>query len=174
MTYLKNSLFFAAILFISVSCTTHNSPNEFSIEIFPDKSQNLNTITVSADHIQQKCVFLNAEAENKWRHQYMMYILDDKNEVIPIVHVVNQDKATCEDQIKKIKKILNKADQVKICVRDKFEKDNSSPEEIDFGKLGKHSTEYSYLWFQSICNNKDCYSYDVFTNICPGFPRQPL
>lgn len=162
------------ILFISISCTTHTSHNEFSIETFSDKRQNLNTVTVSADHIQQKCIFLNAEAENKWRHQYMMYILDDKNEVIPIVHIVNQDKATCEDQIKKIKKILNTADQVKICLRNTFTKNNADHEEIDFGKLGKHITEYNDLWFQSICNSKDCYSYDVFTDICPDFPRQPL
>ncbi|MES2803713.1 MAG: hypothetical protein V4654_14570 [Bdellovibrionota bacterium] len=53
-----------------------------------------------------------------------MYILNDKNEVIPVMHSLNQDKTSCETQIQKVKKILKKSSEVKICLRGDIKKIN--------------------------------------------------
>lgn len=170
MANLRNSTLFILLFWLSTSCTLL-SAQKYSINTYPSATggDTQQVITVSSDHIQQKCIFLNAEAENSWRHQYFMYILNDKDEVIPVMHNLNQDKTTCEAQIKKIEKIYQTSSEVRICLRGDIKKYNQYPEQITFGKLGSHTTKYDELWFQAICNTKNCYTYDSLIDTCPGF-----
>lgn len=170
MKFLRNSSLFILLFWLSASCALLNV-KIFSLDSYPSTTggDTHQVITVSPDHIQQKCIFLNAEAENSWRHQYFMYILNDKDEVIPIMHSLNQDKTTCESQIKKIEKIYKTASKVRICLRGDIKKYNQYPEQIAFGKLGTYTTKYDELWLQAVCSEKNCYSYDGYTNTCPGF-----
>lgn len=128
------------------------------------------------DRIQQKCLFLDAEAENQWRHQYFMYVLNDKNEVLEIMQSTNQDKDSCQIQLNKIEKILKPESLVKLCVRGELKKNVPQSEDqgefIKFGTLGGHKVVYEALTLDSICNSKECFSNnDVWVNACPGFVK---
>ena len=81
----------------------------FEINSFDTKTSadNLHVLTVTSTHVRQECIFLNAEAENKWRHQYIMYILNGSGEVIPVMSSIHQEKSVCMEQLSKIEKILN-------------------------------------------------------------------
>ncbi len=170
MANLRNSTLFILLFWLSTSCALLNS-KKFSLDSYPSTTggDTLQVITISSDRIQQECIFYNAEAENNWRHQYMMYILDSEDEVIPIMHSLNQNKIDCTNQIRTIKSIYQKSKQVKLCLRGDIKKPHPYPEKINFGKLGQHTTKYEALWLQAVCNEKICYSYDGYTNTCPGF-----
>lgn len=121
--------------------------------------------------------FFNAEAENKWRHQYLMYILNDKSEVLEIMQSTNQDKDSCYSQIQKIEKILQLESRVRVCARSELEKKVQDPESqketIQFGSLGNYRITYEALILDSICNSKKCFSNnEVWVNTCPGFVKQ--
>jgi hypothetical protein len=136
----------------------------------------LSVIEVDSNRIIQECYFMNAEKENNWRHQYILNILNDKNEVIPVYYPVNQDDFYCLAHLKKVEKILKKSSRMKLCVRDKLEKITDytvTPIEIhDFGSLGKHESPYHALTFDTICNSSDCVSIsDTWIHTCPGFPK---
>jgi len=81
MIYLRNSSLFALLFWLSTSCAIQNE-KKFSIESFPSKYDHkaFQIVNLSSNSIQQKCIFLNAEAENSWRHLHLMYFLNDKNE----------------------------------------------------------------------------------------------
>jgi hypothetical protein len=152
------------------------SASIFSIDTFHTEVDDLHVIQVRSDRIRQKCLFLNAEAENSWRHQYFMYALNDKNEVFEIMQSTNQDKDTCYSQAQKIEKILQSDSQVKICVRDELKRNIPEPSSqntpIQFGPLGKHKVTYEALTFDSICNSKKCFSNNEnWVNTCPGFVK---
>lgn len=170
MTYLRNSTILTLLLWLSVSCASHRIV-KFSIDSHPSTTggDNLHVVTLSSDRIQQECIFYNAEAENNWRHQYMMYILNNADEVIPIMHSLNQNKSDCAKQIKNIKNIYQKSTQVKLCLRGDIKAPHPYPEKINFGKLGQHTIKYNELWLQAVCNDKTCYSDDAYINTCPGF-----
>jgi hypothetical protein len=173
MLHLKSSSILLSMCLFTAGC---QSTPVFNIETFHTKVNDLHVIQVRADRIQQKCLFLNAEAENSWRHQYFMYILNDKNEVLEIMESTNQDRDTCHSQAQKIDKILRPASHVKICVRDELKKNVQEPSSentpIQFGSLGKHNVNYEALTFDSICNSKKCLSNnEVWVNTCPGFVK---
>jgi hypothetical protein len=136
----------------------------------------LNIIEIDGNRVIQECYFMNAEKENNWRHQYILYMLDANDEVIPVYNPTNQDKAQCLAQFKKVEKVLKNVTRVRLCVRDKLEKitDGSTPEVHDFGPLGKHESPYHALTFDTICNNlQKCYSIsDTWTKTCPDFQKQ--
>ena len=103
-----------------------------------------------------------------------MYILSDKNEVLEIMQSTNQDKNTCEAQIKAIEKILQPEPQVSLCVRGSIEKNPQGPtvesRTIRFGNLGDFKVSFESLTLDSICNSKTCFSNNsVWVNTCPGF-----
>ena len=79
MEYLKNSLLLIALM--CLSCVTKKT---FDITSTNGKngSENFHVVTTSSSHIMQECVFLNAEDENRWRHQYVMYVLNDQKEIL--------------------------------------------------------------------------------------------
>lgn len=158
MRNLKNN-FLILLIFASLGCTTQKI---FEIKSFPSSNgyDDFHAITVSSNRISQKCLFLNAEDENKWRHQYMMYVLNDKDEVLPVMYSIHQEKSVCLEHLKKIEKIIKKDSQVKLCVKDKLKTDASDSTLYDFGAFGKHSARYDLLTFDSICNSSDCYSYN--------------
>lgn len=146
----------------------------FEINSFDTKTSadNLHVLTVTSTHVRQECIFLNAEAENKWRHQYIMYILNGSGEVIPVMSSIHQEKSVCMEQLSKIEKILNKNPKVEMCLRDSLKKDLTNTEMQDYGVLGKHRVVFEVLTFDSICASKDCYSVnDVWTETCPGFKK---
>ena len=153
---------------LGTSCITRSV---FEIDSFEkyEGEDDLHIITVDSDRIKQECVFLDAEAENKWRHQYMMYVLNSKLEVIPIIYSLHQEKSVCLAHLKKVEKVLTKNVQVEICAKDKFHIYPTSEERSqDFGKLGKHHVRYDYLTFDSICSSKECYRVnDAGTKSCP-------
>ncbi len=173
MAHLKSSSIVSVMCLFIIGC---QSTRIFNIETFHTKVNDLHFIQVRADRVQQKCLYLNAEAENNWRHQYFMYVLNDKNEVFEIMESTNQDKDTCYTQAQKIDKILRSESKVKICVRDELKRSIQDPTgqnaPIQFGPLGKHKVTYEALTFDSICNSKKCVSNNsVWVNTCPGFVK---
>ncbi len=168
MTNLKNNLLF---LFLLLSgCQT---PKPFEIKSF--EKEELHIVKVSSDRVKQECYFLNAEKENKWRHQYFLYILNNGNEVIAAMHPINQDDDQCRIQKTKIEKILKEDSKVTLCLRDVLIKNSekSTPDiYIDFGSYGKHSSSYTYLTLDTICNSKQCFSIsETWTDTCPGVKK---
>lgn len=169
MKNLKNKLLF--ILFLNFSCASKQS---FIIKSFHTEtsSEELHTVKVNSSRIQQKCSFLNAEDENKWRHQYTMYILNDQNEIIEILHPIHQDKNSCLSQIKEISKIIKEEKTVDLCLRGNLKKDLNTNEIYEFHVSEKYPIIYSFLTFDSICSSKKCYSInEAWKETCPGFKK---
>lgn len=170
MPNLKNNLLLLCIFIHGCQSTTPN----FNLKTFHSKADDLHVIEVNSDRIRQKCLFFNAEAENNWRHQYLMYVLNDKNEALEIMQPTNQDKDTCYNQIREIKKILQSELRVKLCIRDELKKQSSGSENqvnpIQFGILGTHDVVYQTLTLDSVCNSKKCIrNNDIWIHTCPGF-----
>jgi len=179
MAILKNNYFFAILFSLASAC---QSTQTFDLQTFPaDQGSNLDDlhiVSVDSNRIQQKCLFFNAEAENKWRHQYLMYVLNSRGEVFEIIHPFNQDEASCQSQVRKIEKVL-KADRVRICVRNELklvpEEQITQTEVIQFGPLGHHKIRYESLTLDSICNSDKCFSNnDIWVNTCPGFTTHEI
>lgn len=166
----RNNYLFSIFLILLCSC---QSTQKFKMTTLEKKE--LNIIDVDTNRIIQECYFMNAERENKWRHQYILNILNEKNEVIPVHYPTNQGKPECLAHLKKVEKILKKERRVRLCVRNRLEKmnmDDSPPEFYDFGALGKHESPYYSLTFDTICNSKECFSIsDTWTYTCPGFGK---
>lgn len=177
MHNLKSNLFHSVFFLLVSAC---QSTPAFKIATFPERNRSnlydLHVIDVVSNRIQQKCLFLNAEDENQWRHQYFMYVLNDKNEVLEIMQSTNQDKDSCQIQLNKIEKNLKPESLVKLCVRGELKKNVPQSEDQDefikFGTLGGHKVVYEALTLDSICNSKECFSNnDVWVNTCPGFVK---
>ena len=169
MLNLKNSLLLIA--FLCLSCVTKKS---FEITSFHDEkiSEDFQVVKVSSYHVKQECLFYDAEDENKWRHQYMMYILNDQKEVIEVLHGVNQTKSVCMAQLKSVSKILKQSSEVSLCLRGALKKDLINSEFQIFNGSEKYPIRYEFLTFDSICNSKNCFSVnDVWTHTCPGFKK---
>jgi hypothetical protein len=169
MESLKSKLLLGILFFgIMTSCQTSKV-----FEMKSDEKNELNVIKLKTDRIIHECYFLNAEKENIWRHQYFLNVLNEKNEVISIMYPTNQDVETCQEHLKKVEKIFKNASEVRICARDILEKivETDLIQEIhDFGPLGKHTSPYYGLTFDTICNSKECFSIsDTWTYTCPGF-----
>ncbi len=139
------------------------------------EKEELHVVEIDSNRIIQQCYFMNAEKENNWRHQYILKMLNEKNEVIRVFYPTNQGKPECLEHLKKVEKVLKKGSRVRLCVRDKLEKiteSNSNPEIHDFGSFGKHESPYHALTFDTICNSKECFSIsDTWTYTCPGFKK---
>ena len=172
MRLLKSRFILISLYLFIAGC---QSTPIFNIETFHSKADDLHIIRVRSDRVRQNCLFLNAEAENNWRHQYFLYILNDKNEVLEIMHSTNQDKDSCSSQIHRIDKILQSESQVKICARDKLVKIQDARKQKApprAGSHGNHKVAYEALTLDSICNAKECFSNnEPWTNTCPGFVK---
>lgn len=171
MPCLKSKILTSVFIVLLFSC---KSKDVFEIKSYHTKNYHneLHTLTVSYTHIKQECLFLNAEAENKWRHQYMMYILNNNNEVIPVMYSIHQEKSVCLEHLKKVEKILKKSSTVKMCLRGALRSDSTSSEVQDFGSLGKYPVIFESLTFDSICASAECYAVnDIWTETCPGFKK---
>ena len=170
MKHLKNNSILLSLCLFMGGC---QSTPFFNINTFHTDSDDFHVIQVYSNRIRQKCLFLNAEAENNWRHQYLMYILNDKNEVLEIMGSTNQDKDTCYSQVQKIDKLLQSEAQVKICARDKLKNIQETHEQkslIQFEQLGNHKPAYEALTYDSICSSKKCIGDNsVWVKTCPGF-----
>lgn len=142
--------------------------NSFDSKHYPKE---LHILSVDSNRVKHECLFLNAEAENRWRNQYMMYVLGD-NSVIPVMYFINQEKSVCLEHLKKVEKILKNSSQVKMCLRGELKKDLTETEVQDFGYLGKHPVKFESLTFDSICSSKECYNAnEAWTETCPGFQK---
>ena len=167
------STLFLILIFI-LSC---QSLVVYNIKTFHTNADELHVIQTKSNRIIQNCLFLDAEKENKWRHQYFMYVLNDKNQVIEIMQSTHQDKETCEAQIQSIKKLIKAEPAVKLCLRGELKNyiaDSISKNEIkDFNQLGKHELSFESLTLDSICNSKTCVSNNAaWVNTCPGFIKE--
>ncbi|MBC7419113.1 MAG: hypothetical protein H7328_00145 [Bdellovibrio sp.] len=162
-----NNFFLINVIFIA-SCQSSQNFKMVTLE-----KNELHTIEIASNRIVQECYFMNAEKENKWRYQYSLNMLNEKNEVVSAFYPTNQGKQECLAHLKKVEKILKAESKVRLCVRDKLKKmidDDSDPEFHDFGNLGKHESPYYALTFDTICNSKKCYSIsDTWTQTCPDF-----
>lgn len=173
MKNLKNNSIFLSLYSFIIGC---QSAPVFNIDTVHTEADDLHIIQTRSNRIQQKCLFLNAEVENNWRHQYFMYVLNDKNEVLEIMQPTNQDKDTCLSQVRKVEKILQSESQVKICARDELKINIQDSESqnvfVQFGSLGSRKVAYESLTLDSICNSKKCLSNnEVWVNTCPGFAK---
>jgi hypothetical protein len=173
MRHLKSNSTILLLCFLVAGC---QSAPIFELKTFHTKADDLHVIYVSSDRVQQKCLFFDAEAENNWRHQYLMYILSDKNEALEIMQSTNQDKDTCESQLKAIAKILQPEPQIKLCVRGELKTNPQDPKTqnvpIRFGRMGDHKISYESLTIDSVCNSKKCVGDNsMWVNTCPGFVK---
>ncbi len=167
MQKLKNKWMLLLIITVTTNCQSYKG-----LKMKQYEKEELYVIEVETRRINQECYFMNAEKENNWRHQYMLNLLDDNNEVIPLFNPTNQDKYYCMAHLKKVEKILDKASTVKICARgilERMESDNYIVEKRhDYGVLGVHDSPNYALTFDTICNSKDCFSISkTWTNTCP-------
>lgn len=163
----RNNLLFLILMALFCGC---QSTQNFKITTY--EKEELHVVEIDSDRIIHECYFMNAEKENNWRHQYILNMLNENNEVIPVYNPTNQGKAECLAHLKKVEKVLKNAPRVRLCIRDKLEKitDLSIPEVHDFGSLGTHESPYHSLTFDTICNSRECYSIsDTWTYTCPGF-----
>lgn len=180
MQNLKNNIILIALLYFFVSAC--QSASVFNLKTFPATANNpndLHIISVNSDRVRQKCIFLNAEAENNWRHQYVMYILSDKDGILKIMQATHMDKDSCNSQMHAIERILKSEPQVKMCVRDELRKadrsSDSKSELISFSPFGSHKVTYESMTFDTICNSKKCFgNNDMWVNTCPGFQKHSL
>ena len=137
------------------------------------ENEELYVIEIDSQRVIQECHFMNAEKENKWRHQYILNMLSEENEVVPAFYPTNQSKTECQDHLKKVEMVLNKEARFRLCVRGLLEKMvNDKSEFYDFGVLGKYGSPFYALTFDTICNSKECYSIgETWTETCPGFAK---
>ena len=168
----SNSILLLLLCFVS-AC---QSAKVFELKTFHTSADDLHVIHVNSNRLRQKCLFLDAEAENNWRHQYLMYILDDQNEVLEIMESINQDIDSCNSQVHQIEKLLQSEPQVKVCVRNTLAKNTkdswSRHEPIQFGSLGSHRVSYGTLTLDSVCSSNKCYGDNsAWVNTCPGFTK---
>lgn len=173
MRRLKSNSMVLLLCFFIFGCQT--AP-VFNLKTFNTNADDLHVIFLNSDRVQQKCLFFDAEAENNWRHQYLMYILSDKNETLEIMQSTNQDKDTCEAQVNAIEKILQSEPQIKLCVRGELKSSPQDPKAqngpIRFGRLGDHKISYESLTLDSVCNSKKCFGDNsAWVNTCPGFVK---
>lgn len=171
MLNLKSSLLLLCIFICACQST-----RTFSLKTFHTSIDELHVVEVSSDRVQQECLFLNAETENNWRHQYLLHILDGKNEVLEIMHPINQDKESCQKQLQAVEKLLQSESKVRLCIRDDLKKRKRDVESHDrlvqFGSLGAHRVAYETLTLDSICGSKKCIGDNAaWTNTCPGFVK---
>lgn len=173
MQNLKNNLF---LFFFSSSISACQSTKNFSLETFPDPKGDLHIIQTSSDRVQQKCLFMNAEGDNSWRHQYFMYVLNNKHEVLEIMESTHTGGDSCRSKFLAIEKLLKVEPLVKICARDEMRKSQipeAKKELISFGLLGKHKVTQEGLTFDTICNSQKCIGDNsMWVDTCPGFAKQ--
>jgi len=172
--HLKNKVIVALLYTFNLGC---QSAGVYKIQTYRIKDLDFQVIQVSSNRIQQKCLFLNAEEGNEWRHQYLMFILSNKNEVLEIAAPHNTDKESCREKIAAIEKMLQFKSEIRMCARDGLKQKNAregSWEEVaDFGSLGAHKVKYESLTFDSICHSRKCYGDNsAYTYTCPGFVKQ--
>ncbi len=73
----RNVLFLS--LLIMCGCQT---TRKFKITQVQNKP--LHVVEIDTNRIIHECYFMNAEKENNWRHQYILNLLNENNEVIPV------------------------------------------------------------------------------------------
>ncbi len=173
MTNLRSSLVVVLLNSLILGCQT---TRDFRIQSIPNEPNDLHVIQVKSSHVYQRCLFFNAEAENNWRHQHLIYIFSNKNEVFEIVQPHDQDRETCYSQIKKVEKILQAESHVRFCIRDKLIKNPQASENLGMinqvEKIELGSATYESQTLDSVCNSKKCFSNnDLWVNTCPGFTK---
>ncbi len=136
----------------------------------------LHVFSVNSDRVRQRCLFLNAEAENSWRHQYFMYVLSDKNEVFEIMQSTHQDEESCREQFDAIETLLRSEPQIKLCAHHRLKNVTQDPkapiETVSFGRLGDRQILCESLTFDSVCSSKRCVGDNsAWVNTCPGFKK---
>lgn len=133
----------------------------------------IHVVETATNRVVHECYFVNAAAENNWRYQYFLYLLDEKNRVIPVLYPTNQGDVECKAHLKKVEKILARATHVKLCLHDRLRASNDPRDHnqsVNFGELGIHTWSYEGLTFDRICDAKECYALqDVFSSTCPTF-----
>lgn len=171
--FLSRVVIFIVCLYLSACQTV----DKYKIQSHDIDGIELQVVRVSSERIRQKCLFLNAEEGNEWRHQYLIFILGDKNDVLEIAAPHNTDQKSCLEQILQIEKILRFESEVKMCVRgglkNKTAREGSWEETVDFGPRGIHKINHESLTLDTICNSKNCYGDNsAYTYTCPGFIKQ--
>lgn len=148
----------------------------FQMESFRDSNEELHIVRVNSHRVQQKCLFMNAEGDNSWRHQYLMYILNEKSEVMEIMAATHMDRESCYNRLNAIDKILKSELNVKVCARDEIKTKSSAGNQkklVSFGSLGQHPVTQDGLTFDTICSSKKCVGDNsAWVKTCPGFPKQ--
>jgi hypothetical protein len=172
MRNLKSSLLLLLFISLFSSC---QSTKPFRIETFSDQKGDLHIIHANSDRVRQRCLFLNAEGGNIWRHQYFIYVLNDKEEVLEIMKSTNSDRDSCQSQVQAVAKILVAEPTVRICARDELRRnqDLDAPADfISFNSLGRHKVIHEGLTFDTICNSKKCVGDNsAWIDTCPGFVK---
>lgn len=92
----------AFLIFITLVCGCQSTKN-FKMTTF--EKEELNIIEIDSHRIVQKCYFMNAEKENNWRHQYILSVLNEKNEAITVFNPTNEGKQECLAHLKKVEKV---------------------------------------------------------------------
>jgi len=172
MLNLKNRMAFILPCILSLGCQSR-----YKIETYHIEDQEFHVIQIPVNRVKQQCLFLNAEDEGKWRHQYLMLVLNANNDTMEITDPLNMDIESCKKQILEIEKIMKVESIVNLCVRGPLKMntthDGSWLDTVDFGFLGVHHVRYESLTFDTICNSKKCYGDNsAYTYTCPGFTKK--
>ncbi|MCM2282778.1 MAG: hypothetical protein NDI61_13140 [Bdellovibrionaceae bacterium] len=175
MQHLRNNLLLI-LTFLAAGC---QSAPVFEVQTLPaspkTKLGDRHIIRIQSNRVRQECLFLNAEAENKWRHQHFMYLLTDKNEVLPIMYSINQEGGVCREQLNRIQKILDRETKVVICANSELTKTIKEDERFDspvhFRGLGTYKIVYDALFLDAVCNSKGCFVYKDFPG-CSGMTQK--
>ncbi len=176
MRHLQKNNFLTLVLILS-GCITQPTFKITSHKFEPKKVDPMHTIIVNSNRVIQECYYMNAETPENWRHHYFIYILKNDNTVLTLTQGSDIDAESCNIQLKKINKILEKENFVRICARGNYEKDPNITDSkfYDFKSLGQHKTSTEQMDLDIICNSKNCFSNNgVYTNTCPGFPKYKL
>lgn len=170
---IRNSSVALLLGFVLMGC---QSTNSFRMESIPDPGGNLTVIHTASARIRQECVFLDAEGDNSWRHLYIMYVLNDRNEVLEVFNWNHVDLDYCRRVVRETEKLLRDEPQVRICSRfdpKPLEGPEARDKTISFGALGRHPVTHGRLVLDSICNSQSCVGDNGrWKNTCPGFVKR--
>ena len=115
-------------------------------------------LSVSPDRFLLECEDLH-DADIKGMYGFMLHLLGDKNTVTTMLQTNTLDKASCENRLRKIGKILREGKSIYIAGRGDLEDDDlKSQRNYTFSQKGSFRSNGKSLQFVAISNDKGlCY-----------------
>lgn len=159
---LKGNNVFTALLFLSVTgCAT-------SSYRIANKSGGQYELLTTPDRVLLKCE--NLETEDIVSYGFSIFVLDEKNTVLPVVQTNRIGKANCDKRVREIGKILKRGKSIYIAgIGDLEEPRKMLKASYLFSKHGTFQDNGRMLQFHAIANEHgDCFdAYSGSRKPCP-------